>query len=141
MKIHVMTYSPGPFEANKELWDNIESNDKMGIDIAGRLRYRPQKDICGFQFDIKLVYKEEMLIKTGLLFGLMVDNLGSYIGDSLTKEVNTKSVAKISEFIWPFVVGAFAARCADKEIQMILPHLDFDKFAEEVLLLKSESSE
>lgn len=140
MKIQVMTYSPGPFEANKELWDKIDSNDKMGIDITGRLRYQPQKDICGFQFDIKLVHKDELLIKTGLLFGLIVEDMGSYIGDSLTKEVNTKSVAEISEFIWPFVVGAFAARCADKKIQMILPRLNFDKFAEEVLLLKSESS-
>lgn len=66
--------------------------------------------------------------------------MGAYIVDSLTKEVNTKSVAKISEFVWPFIVGAFAARCADKEIQMILPRLNFDKFAEEVILQKSESS-
>lgn len=141
MKIQVMTYSPGPFEANKELWDKIDNCDKMGIDIAGRLRYRPQKDICGFQLDIQLVYKEESLIKSGLLFGLMVEKLESYIGDSLTKEANTKSIAEISEFIWPFVVGAFAARCADKEIQMILPRLNFDRFAEEVIIQKSESSE
>ena len=52
-------------------------------------------------------------------------------------EHNVDSIAEIPDFIWPFVAGVFVARCEDNGIHMILPRVDFYKFAEEVILLKS----
>lgn len=138
MDINLINYSAGPFSANTDLWDKTDKSADFQINVVARLRYTPKEDVCGFQFDIMIDYKNEFLLKCGFLFGLRIKDLATYIDDSLTKEQNTKSVEVISSFIWPFVVGAFAARCADQKIDMILPRINYEKFAEEVMLIKSE---
>lgn len=140
MKIQVLNYSAGPFEANFDLWEKVNDKEDLLFDIISRLRYSPEKEVCGFQFDFKLTFNEEMIVKCGFLFGLMIEDLGKLIGDSLTKEANNRSIAEISAFIWPFVVGALAARCAYVNIEMVLPPINYKKFAEEVRLIKSDPS-
>ena len=140
MNIQVLNYSAGPFDNDFDLWEKVNDKEEMSFDIRSRLRYSPDKEVCGFQFDITLTLNDKMIVRCGLLFGLRIENLDKYIGDSLTKEVNNKSVAEISAFIWPYVVGALAARCADANIDMVLPPINYDKFAEEVMLIKAEPS-
>ena len=138
MKVEVINYSPGPMSANTELWDKIENKQAIGIEVIARLRYSASKNVCGFQFDITLIHNDNMIVKTGFLYGIILEELDKYIDDSLTREHIMRNIADLSAIIWPFVVGSFSARCADYSIPMILPKIDFYKFAEEVMLIKSE---
>lgn len=141
MNIDVINFSPGPMVAKPKDWEKIENMTALSMEVIARLRYIPGKDVLGYQFDISLIFEDELIVKTGVLFGLKLLDVDKYLNNSLSREHNVSSIAEITEFIWPFVVGAFAARCADNGIQMILPRVNFYKFAEEVMLIKSDSSE
>lgn len=137
MNIRLLNYSAGSFVGNSDIWTKIEDKQDMNINIVSRLRYTSNVDVFGLQFDFIVSYKQELIIKTGFLFGMEVKDFKNYIEDKLPTETNKKNISEIIRFIWPYVVGALAARCSDHSIQLILPDIDFTKFAEEVMMVKN----
>ena len=134
MEIILGNYSAGPFVIEEDRVKDIKDKSKVQIGMSARLKYSSASDVCGIQFDFILNNNEELVIKTGFLFGMEIKNLKEFISDNNTREKNLKHVTEIIEFIWPFTVGAFAARCGDHSFQMMLPPIDASRFASEVIL-------
>lgn len=139
MDIRLLNYSAGPFVGDQDLWNKLENREDLNVNVVSRLRYTPGVDVFGLQFDFIISHENCQIIKTGYLFGMEIAKLEDYVDDRLTSEINKKNIAEIVKFIWPYVVGAFAARCADNSIQMILPNIDFVKFADEVMLVSADN--
>lgn len=134
MDIRVLNYSGGPMTADSALWNNIEDKKELRVTIIPRLRYSEGSEICGFQFDFIVVYDNQRVIKTGFLFGLGIENLVEYIGNKVSEEKKRKSIEDILKKIWPYAGGAFAARCSDKGISLLLPEPDLHQLSADTLL-------
>lgn len=134
MDIKLLNYSAGPMKADSDLWGEITDRSDINSNVICRLSYTPGKDVIGMQFDFTFSNDDKLLIKTGFLFGMRIDGLAGYISESLPEETVRTSITDILSFVWPYVVGAMAARCAEKSIELILPSIDYAGLAKEVIL-------
>ncbi|MDE7413318.1 MAG: hypothetical protein K2N05_05960 [Muribaculaceae bacterium] len=72
-KAIVVSYSPGPFEYNKDLREKIKL-ESLKFSVSSRLRYSEDSDFVGLQIDVIVEHKEGRLLNFGFVASRTFDN-------------------------------------------------------------------
>ncbi len=140
MNIQIINYSQGPLEFNRDIWYNIENKqENINIDAICQLRYSASTPVLGIQFDFTVTNGENLVLKTGFLFGLGIESFVKLLSEKKDLDNNREIVAEILQFVWPAVVGAIASQTSSPEHKsFIVPPINIDEYAKQVILSRKD---
>lgn len=138
MEFNIVSYSRGPIEFNVEFWKNLHDKKDVDIDLRCNLRYNIKSPYVGFQFDISANFNNNIFLKIGFLFGIIIPELQELLKDGSTLENHRDVIAKLLHFIWPGVIGVVASQTAQFEaLPFMLPDINEEELAKEVIVTQA----
>ncbi|MDE5975698.1 MAG: hypothetical protein K2G69_04025 [Muribaculaceae bacterium] len=135
----VVSYSPGPFEFNKEVRDRIKL-ESLKFSVASRLRYTDDSDFVGLQIDVLVDQEEGRLLTFGFVAGLKISDWVKTLKDGIDLTADRSPLIPACEKVWDMAIGIVASRTYDDKPGFILPPISAARIAEDTILLNSKKS-
>lgn len=133
----VVSFSPGPFEYNRDLRDRIKL-ESLKFSVASRLRYSGDTDFVGLQFDIIIDHEEGRLLTFGFVAGLKIADWKKTLNEGFDLTVDRSPIIPACEKVWDMAIGIVASRTYEEKNGFILPPIPAERIAEDTILLNSK---
>lgn len=135
MNIKITSYSVGPIEINRELWENKPIDD-FEVKQKSVLRYSTSKNVVGFQFDLLVSQRNSEVLKIGFVIGLDVEGWADMLASGYDPQVDRSAVEDICAYAWIAATGIVAAlSTTDNSSGLILPDIAPSDIASSLLIL------
>lgn len=130
MDIKIVSYSQGPCE----ILDKFHELKKdVNIEAMPQIRFSQNSDFIGFQIDMKFWANDEVVVKFGFLIGMIITGWSEAFSKGESPVKNKFIIKALCEKAWLVGTGLLMARSKENlDKAIILPDIDFDKFADDI---------
>ena len=137
--ITIINFSQGPCSFDSDLFSSTPK-EELKLGVIPRLRYSLSSDYVGFQMDITLTSNNIQILKSGFLIGMLVKGWSDMLKSGINLTNERERLISLCRTVWLVATGVIAhtTKISDRE-DFILPPIDMARFAEEVLLISSNT--